>query len=57
MTSIVNGKIQFREPLPPFAPLVLEEGVDDYFEMSCGVPFAHMSEPLERVNESIYVTH
>ncbi len=33
MQSVMNLKIKFRESFRPFAPSVLEEKVDDYFEM------------------------
>ncbi|MCA9936577.1 MAG: nodulation protein, partial [Anaerolineales bacterium] len=35
MKDIVNTKIKFREPFRPFAPVIVEEAVDDYFE---GIP-------------------
>ncbi len=33
MQSVMNLKIKFRESFRPFAPVVLREFVDDYFEM------------------------
>jgi carbamoyltransferase len=33
MQSVMNLKIKFRESFRPFAPCVLQERVDDYFEM------------------------
>lgn len=33
MKDIVNTKIKFREPFRPFAPVVLEERVPEYFEI------------------------
>ena len=33
MKDIVNTKIKFREPFRPFAPVIIEEAVCDYFEM------------------------
>ncbi len=35
MKDIINSKIKFREPFRPFAPVIIEEAVDHYFE---GVP-------------------
>lgn len=32
MKNIVNVKIKFREPYRPFAPSVLEEGVEEFFD-------------------------
>jgi len=33
MKDIVNLKIKFREPFRPFAPVILEEKLQDYFEI------------------------
>lgn len=35
MKDIVNTKIKFREPFRPFAPVIMEEAVKEYFEMAC----------------------
>lgn len=35
MKEIINAKIKFREPFRPFAPVILEEAVANYFEMDC----------------------
>jgi carbamoyltransferase len=32
MKDLVNVKIKFREPFRPFAPVILEEAAEDYFE-------------------------
>lgn len=42
MQSVMNLKIKFRESFRPFAPSVLEEDVDDYFEMRPGVQSPYM---------------
>ncbi len=34
MKEIINAKIKFREPFRPFAPVIVEEAVADYFEMA-----------------------
>lgn len=34
MKQIVNSKIKFREPFRPFAPVIPEEDVDDFFDCS-----------------------
>lgn len=34
MKEIINAKIKFREPFRPFAPVIVEEAVGDYFEMA-----------------------
>jgi carbamoyltransferase len=36
MKELVNAKIKFREAFRPFAPSVLEEAADEYFEMPKG---------------------
>jgi len=33
MKDIINSKIKFREPFRPFAPVVIEEKADRYFEL------------------------
>ena len=33
MKDIVNTKIKFREPFRPFAPVIMEEAVEEYFEI------------------------
>jgi carbamoyltransferase len=35
MKDIVNTKIKFREPFRPFAPVLPEHAVGDYFDFSC----------------------
>ena len=42
MQSVMNLKIKFRESFRPFAPSVLEERVDDYFEMRPHEPSPYM---------------
>ncbi|MBZ0198757.1 MAG: carbamoyltransferase [Ignavibacteriaceae bacterium] len=39
MQSIMNLKIKFRESFRPFAPSVLAEKVNEYFEMDCDSPY------------------
>ena len=34
MKEIVNTKIKFREPFRPFAPAILEESVEDYYDLN-----------------------
>jgi len=36
MKEVVNTKIKFREPFRPFAPSILAEGADDYFDLRNG---------------------
>lgn len=42
LQSTMNLKIKFRESFRPFAPVVLEERVDDYFEMAPGTESPYM---------------
>ena len=42
MQSVMNLKIKFRESFRPFAPSVLRERVDDYFEMRSGEDSPYM---------------
>ncbi|MHC5008109.1 MAG: carbamoyltransferase family protein [Planctomycetota bacterium] len=42
MQSVMNLKIKFRESFRPFAPSVLQERVDDYFEMRPNEPSPYM---------------
>jgi carbamoyltransferase len=39
MRDIINAKIKFREMFRPFAPSILEEGLDEYFEGAVPDPF------------------
>lgn len=39
MQSILNLKVKYRESFRPFAPSVLREDVNDWFEMDCDSPY------------------
>jgi carbamoyltransferase len=39
MRSIINKKIKFREPFRPFAPSVLSEKAQNYFDLECESPY------------------
>jgi carbamoyltransferase len=39
MQSVLNLKVKYRESFRPFAPAVLREDVDQYFEMDCDSPY------------------
>jgi len=47
MQKILNMKIKFRESFRPFAPIVLEEKVDDYFELNCLSPYMLLVAPVK----------
>jgi carbamoyltransferase len=42
MQSVMNLKIKFRESFRPFAPMVLEDYVDDYFQVKPGQQSPYM---------------
>ena len=39
MQSLLNLKVKFRESFRPFAPSVLREDVEDWFEMDADSPY------------------
>lgn len=47
MQSKLNLKIKFRESFRPFAPAVLEERMQDYFDLSCGSPYMLVTAPVK----------
>jgi len=59
MKDILNDRIKKREPFRPFAPSILEERVDDYFEQSHPAPTMLMVYQIraERRAEIPAVTH
>lgn len=48
MQSKMNLKIKFRESFRPFAPAVLREHVQDYFELDCDSPYMLLVAPVHR---------
>ncbi len=48
MQSVMNLKIKFRESFRPFAPSVLEEKVNDYFELSTESPYMLLVAPVRK---------
>jgi carbamoyltransferase len=47
MQSMMNLKIKFRESFRPFAPSILRERVDDYFQMNCDSPYMLLVAPVQ----------
>lgn len=47
MQSTMNLKIKYRESFRPFAPSILREHVEDYFEMKCDSPYMLMVAPVK----------
>ena len=48
MQSLINLKIKFRESFRPFAPTVLREHVDAYFELDRESPYMLLVAPVKR---------
>lgn len=48
MQSKLNLKIKFRESFRPFAPAVLEERMQDYFELSSDSPYMLVTAPVKK---------
>ena len=48
MQAQMNLKIKFREGFRPFAPSVLRERADDYFELECDSPYMLLVAPVKR---------
>lgn len=48
MQSDMNIKIKFREGFRPFAPSVLRERVQDYFELDCDSPYMLLVAPVKK---------
>lgn len=59
MKDIINAKVKFREPFRPFAPSVLEEKADEYFEGPSHSPFMLLVAPVKESKKNIIpaVTH
>ena len=48
MQADMNIKIKFREGFRPFAPSVLRERVQDFFEMDCDSPYMLLVAPVKK---------
>jgi carbamoyltransferase len=48
MQAQMNLKIKFREGFRPFAPSVLRERVQDYFELDCESPYMLLVAPVKK---------
>ena len=57
--DLLNAKIKRRESFRPFAPSILKEYVDEYFEVNDVVPFMEKVFPVRKEKQSIIpaVTH
>jgi carbamoyltransferase len=52
MREIINTKIKFREKFRPFAPSVLEEAVDDFFDGAVSDPFMLHVHPIREARQA-----
>lgn len=59
MKDILNARIKRREPFRPFAPAVLEEAANDWFENIAPVPFMSQVLPVRQDKRALIpaVTH
>jgi len=46
MQSILNRKIKFRESFRPFAPSILEDKAQEYFDLECPSPYMLLVAPV-----------
>jgi carbamoyltransferase len=59
MRDLINAKIKFREKFRPFAPSILEESLDEYFEGAAADPFMQQVYPVRPEKRAILpaITH
>ena len=60
MQGVINEKIKLREPFRPFAPSVLEEKSQEYFELTTDSPFMLLvartkQEKLDKIPAVVHV--
>ncbi|MFC1593181.1 carbamoyltransferase, partial [Candidatus Omnitrophota bacterium] len=48
MKNILNSKVKLREAFRPFAPAILEEYLEDFFQSSYPSPFMQLAVPLKK---------
>lgn len=49
MQSKLNLKIKYKESFRPFAPSVLEEDVEEYFELNCRSPYMLLCADVQKI--------
>ena len=54
MQSKLNLKIKYRESFRPFAPSVLEEDVEKYFEMECKSPYMLFCADIQKARRKAF---
>src|SRR2546425_1633453 len=47
MQSVLNLKVKYRESFRPFAPSILREDLEDWFELECDSPYMLLKPILE----------
>ena len=57
MKDVINSKIKHREQFRPFAPSVLEEKADEWFDIGVPSPYMLMVAPVRRPGDIPAVTH
>jgi carbamoyltransferase len=53
MKDILNRRIKHREPFRPFAPSIIEEAVDEYFDAPGPSPFMQMAFPVRHEKRGV----
>jgi carbamoyltransferase len=53
VTDRLNAAVKFREPFRPFAPVILDEDVTDYFRVDQRSPFMSIAVPVTDLAKSI----
>jgi carbamoyltransferase len=46
MRDVINARVKHREPFRPFAPAILEERADEYFDLRAPVPWMTQISPV-----------
>ena len=57
MKDILNAKIKHRESFRPFAPSIMEEYAEEYFEIDVPSPYMLMVAPVKKPEQIPAVTH
>ena len=55
--DILNNKVKFRESFRPFAPVVLEEYSNEYFDLNCPSPYMLLVAQVKQPEKVPAITH